>query len=465
MARDRAKSKGTLQPQACAGFLRAVADPERLRIIQWLMDGPRHVGEIADQLRIPIANLSHHLGVLRHAGVVCTEKRGRFVFYRLDRNVFQAPSRPDAMAYLKFGCCRLEIPAASRRHGRTSIGKRYAPARPTMKRRHAFTLIELLVVIAIIGVLIALLLPAVQKVRDAASRTKCANNLKQIGLAMHNYESARGYFPPAFRGEGKPLYFDSWSPLAELNPYLEQTAIYNRMDLTLQTYEGTIPFDITQPNQYAVQQIVPLFLCPSDKMEPVAGPAYGVDVLGPTNYAVCNGTGTNGGSPWDADGAFIAQRGMRIADLTDGASNTAMLSESTLGEGAESASGPPPAPLSTVFAYLGGQVLSDSVCANAKLWNVEQRRGFFWASGEIRCASYNHYFPPNPAQADCITYDVRPGPHRYTALGWRAARSRHNGGVNLTLCDGSVRFVSDSINLDVWRSLATRAGGEAVAGY
>jgi prepilin-type processing-associated H-X9-DG protein len=261
-------------------------------------------------------------------------------------------------------------------------------------------------------------------------------------------------------------YFASWSPLAELNPFLEQTAIYNQMDLSLQTYESTIPFNITAPNQFAVQQIVKLFLCPSDKMQPVTmGPAYGVPVLGPTNYAFCNGSGTNGGSPWDADGAFIAKRTMHIADITDGTSNTAMISESTLGEGTESASGPPPAPLGSVYAYLSGQPLSESACASASLWNVERLRGFMWASGEIRCASYNHYFPPNALQADCVTFDVRPGPTRYTALGWRTARSRHSGGVNLALCDGSVRFVANSIDLALWRALATRASGETLSDF
>jgi prepilin-type N-terminal cleavage/methylation domain-containing protein/prepilin-type processing-associated H-X9-DG protein len=331
-----------------------------------------------------------------------------------------------------------------------------------MTKRHAFTLIELLVVIAVIAVLIALLLPAVQKVREAANRVACQNNLKQLALAMHNYQSARGAFPPAFKGDGTPIaYFASWSALAELNPFLEQTAIYNQMDLSLPTYESTIPFNITRPNQFAVQQTVKLFLCPSDKMQPVTtGPAYGVPVLGPTNYAVCNGSGTNSGSPWDADGVFIAKRAMRISDIVDGTSNTAMLSESILGEGTESASGQPPAPLQTVYAYLSGQPLSENACATASLWNVQQRRGFMWASGEIRCASYNHYFPPNALEADCITFDVRPGPARYTALGWRAARSRHGGGVNLALCDGSVRFVVDSIKLSIWRGLATRAGSE-----
>ena len=333
-----------------------------------------------------------------------------------------------------------------------------------MGKRNAFTLIELLVVIAIIGVLVGLLLPAVQKIREAAARSQCQNNLKQIALAMHNYESVHSRFPPAFRGDGVPIaYFASWSPLAELNPFLEQTAIYNRMDLTLQTYESTIPFNITAPNQFAVQQTIKLFLCPSDRMQPVtAGPAYGVPVLGPTNYAFCNGTGTNGGSPWDADGAFVAKRPMRLADLADGTSNTVMLSESLLGQGTESASGPAPAPLARVYGYLSSQPLSESACAAATLWNVERLRGFMWASGEIRCASYNHYYPPNARQADCVTFDVRPGPARYTALGWRAARSLHRGGVNLGLCDGSVRFVADAIDLAVWRALASRAGGEAL---
>jgi prepilin-type N-terminal cleavage/methylation domain-containing protein/prepilin-type processing-associated H-X9-DG protein len=341
------------------------------------------------------------------------------------------------------------------------------PTHANLAQRWGFTLIELLVVIAIIAVLIGLLLPAVQKVRQAANRASCANHLKQIALAMHNYESVHGHFPPAFKGDGVPIaYFASWSPLAELNPFLEQTAIYNQMDLSLQTYESTIPFNITGPNQFAVQQTVKLFLCPSDKMQPVTmGPTYGVPVLGPTNYAFCNGTGTNGGSPWNADGAFIAKRTMRIADIRDGTSNTAMLSESTLGEGPESASGPVPGPLSGVYAYLGGQPLSAGACAGAMQWNVQNLRGFMWASGEIRCASYNHFFLPNAPQADCVTFDTRPGPTRYTALGWRTARSRHNGGVNLALCDGSVRFVGDSIDLAVWRGLATRAGGEALGDF
>jgi prepilin-type N-terminal cleavage/methylation domain-containing protein/prepilin-type processing-associated H-X9-DG protein len=333
-----------------------------------------------------------------------------------------------------------------------------------MGRRRGFTLIELLVVIAIIAVLIGLLLPAVQKVREAAAKAKCQNNLKQLGLALHNYDGAKGSLPPAIRGNGAPPYFDQWSVLAELNPYLEQTAIYNKMDLTQQTYD--ITFNITAPNQFAVQQIVGLFLCPSDRMTPVtSGPAYGVPVIGPTNYVFCNGTGTNGGSPWNADGVFIAQKRFRVTDIPDGTSTTAWASESILGDGAAAALGAMPAPADVVYAFISGLPLSDTACAAATQWNFQQPRGFMWASGEIRNASYNHFYPPNPPQWDCVTLDLRAGQTQFTANGWKAARSRHSGGVNMSLADGSVRFVTNGIDLATWRALATRAGGEPVKDY
>jgi prepilin-type N-terminal cleavage/methylation domain-containing protein/prepilin-type processing-associated H-X9-DG protein len=338
-----------------------------------------------------------------------------------------------------------------------------------LNRRIAFTLIELLVVIAIIAVLIGLLLPAVQKVREAAARVQCQNNLKQLGLAMHNYEGAIGHLPPAFRNtvppawKGLPAYFFSWSALAELNPFLEQTNIYNTMDLTQPIYVPPT-YNISPTNQFAVQQIVKLFLCPSDKAQPVSV-AYGEPVIGPTNYAVCVGTGTtNGGppfgSPLNSDGMFTAGTTFRITDVSDGSSNTAMMSESLLGDGPESASGPMPtvpSAVQTVYAYTGfGTPISDATCASATQWNVSNRRGFMWASGEMRCGSYNHYYLPNAPIYDCVTNDLA----TITSFAFRAARSRHTGGVNVLFGDGGVRYINQGISPTTWRALATRSGGD-----
>lgn len=337
-----------------------------------------------------------------------------------------------------------------------------------MNRRLAFTLIELLVVMAIIAILIGLLLPAVQKVREAAARIKCQNNLKQLGVALHNYEGTAGKLPPLYPGTAPNSttfnYKYTWSVLAQLNPYLEQTAIYNVMDLDQPMYDAAN--QITAPNRFAVVQKVPIFLCPSDRGVPVSS-AYGVTDMGPSNYVACHGSGHSGGgygSPVAADGVFPAVTGVKILEIADGTSNTVAFSESILGDGAE-VSATQPGNETVAYKYTGfsGTLPSDANCAGTpESWNGYNRRGFMWASGEARCVSYNHYLTPNSGSFDCIANDPT---NTYIAVGYRAARSRHMRGVNVLLADGSVRFVRDSVPPQTWRDLSTRAGGEAEGDY
>jgi prepilin-type processing-associated H-X9-DG protein len=188
--------------------------------------------------------------------------------------------------------------------------------------------------------------------------------------------------------------------------------------------------------------------------------------MGPTNYVACHGSGLSGGgygSPINADGVFPAVNGVRITDMTDGTSNTVAMSESILGEGAE-VSATQPGDERTAYKYVGyaGTLPSTANCAGnptgaTQSWNGYNRRGFMWASGEARCVSFNNFYTPNQKLFDCIANDPS---MTYIAVGYRGARSRHTGGVNTLLGDGSVKFVRDSVDLTVWRGASTRAGGE-----
>src|SRR5581483_10140393 len=190
-----------------------------------------------------------------------------------------------------------------------------------------------------------------------------------------------------------PAYFFSWGVLSQLTPFLEQTAVYNSMDLSKPLYLGSSPnYYVPAPNDFAVKTVVKLFLCPSDKGRPVSG-GYGITEFAPNNYAACQGTGLNGGSPYDADGTFYANSKTRITDILDGTSNTVAMSESILGEGAEGSATPyGGANAQTAYGFLYSGALSDSGCASPQAWNLSNRRGFQWVSGEIRCSSYNHYY-------------------------------------------------------------------------
>ena len=319
-----------------------------------------------------------------------------------------------------------------------------------------FTLLELLVVIAIIGLLLAILFPAFSSSRESARRIQCVNNLRQLGVALNNFESARRKYPAGSISQRyaaqptTPHTFYRWSVLAQLTPFLEQTAAYNSLDLSVPLYGRN--FQVFEQNQQAVARVIPEFLCPSDDYVP------GGD-FGPTNYAACAGSGINGGSPMDTDGAFYTNSATRPRDVRAGLSHTAAFSESVLGQEVPRRMPRAEADPRYVYAFAQATPLTEESCAESAFWNFANPRGFAWVNGEYRSALYNHFWTPNSANIDCISA-LTSGPIsiQYAAYGWRAARSLHAGGVNLSLLDGSVRFIEDSVNLDIWQAMSKIGG-------
>jgi prepilin-type N-terminal cleavage/methylation domain-containing protein len=325
--------------------------------------------------------------------------------------------------------------------------RRFLPAR----RRSAFTLIELLVVIAIIAVLIGLLLPAVQKVREAAARTTCANNLKQLALAVHNYHSDRGSFPPNTYFTYDPTG-PNWSWLANLLPYVEQDALYRAARVA-----GSPPNNINQ-SLPQIATSVKGFLCPSDPDAFDAPKSYPANfdmldpVRGPLIYAVtCYkgniGTNWGGGPPgsslwWGTDPQwcvpdpnnhdpnttydgcvygngviFEASSPIKITDVTDGTSNTIMIGEAVSGKDYQNS-----------WCHMDNAIATTSYPPNAK----------------------------NPATGKDYPPDQWWNRYAFT--------SNHTGGAQFAMGDASVRFIADSIDLQTFRAMGTRAQGEVVQG-
>ena len=332
---------------------------------------------------------------------------------------------------------------------------------PRDRRRTGFTLIELLVVIAIIAVMIALLLPAVQAAREAARRAQCTNNLKQIGLALHSYHASWNSFPVGFLYAYRGILPNSsasqyrWSALAQMAPFLEQTNLFNALNFDFPiahqpTDSSALFWPYFPANTTVMATEVAMFLCPSDGAPP---PATGT---GPTNYAFCSGDGSNGGDATNADGVFILGLAESVANITDGTSQTAAVSEQLLGIAgpySQPAPTPVPSPWYRAMARLAAAPLTDAGCASASDgWLLN--KGSSWWDGNYQNALYNHYLPPNAGRPDCIVYH-NPG--------WKAARSFHPGGVNALYCDGHVVFAKNSVNLGIWQAISTRAGGEVVS--
>ena len=342
-------------------------------------------------------------------------------------------------------------------------------------RRSAFTLIELLVVIAIIAVLIGLLLPAVQKVREAASRTKCQNNLKQIGLAMHGYMNANETMPSngAYSASGGTVTVtNAWSGVAKILPYIEQEALFKGIDFTV-GYNSQVGISSKR---------VGTFVCPSEINDKGFGTeaTYG-NKHWMLSYALNEGSWavlTNkAGGMAVGDGAFMPNRGCRALEYTDGLSNTLGIAEvkgftnRVLGTPTTvtfASTQSPPSAAADVNASSPFGLAGVSLAAfdPAKYTHVE------WVDGKVHETGFTTVFTPNTVvgyASGGATYDVDFVSATETNAGDTYAavttRSYHPGCVNALIMDGSVRTFSNGIDLATWRKLGTRAGNEVIGSY
>ena len=330
------------------------------------------------------------------------------------------------------------------------------------RNRPAFTLIELLVVIAIIAVLIALLLPAVQAAREAARRIQCTNNLKQIGLAMHNYMSAWGEAIPNAGSRIGTGFPNDHSPLARLLPYMEQGTLHNLINFDIQMgFPTAVEFPV-ELRTVASTTIAPFF-CPSDGAPATATITYAAlpILYAGTNYAANQGDGTNIGGTMGGqthpmnpgNGICWVGSGTKLAEVTDGTSNTLAFTESTRGDGTQPAN---TAPIRDVRKYrtYGGSDVYAVAASGTGYPSWDGRRLSIWFRSTVpEGPVMNGYYTPNSPRPD----------NAVSASRLTAARSYHPGGVNALLCDGSVRFLKDSVAEGVYRALWTRNGGEVIS--
>jgi prepilin-type N-terminal cleavage/methylation domain-containing protein len=326
--------------------------------------------------------------------------------------------------------------------------------------RPGFTLVELLVVIAIIGILVGLLLPAVQAAREAARRMSCSNNLKQVGLALHNYESALRTLPPSTVSIGGSAN-QPWSAQSFLLPYLEAGNITSRIDYSVGYHAGTNKANF--PPSGVASLRVPVYMCPSEPNDRSRLDASGVPEHYPINYALSVGTYLiyNPVDRTDGGAAFGPNRRNPVSGFADGMSNTLGLAEvkaftPRFQDHVGMPSIPPSSPASVSTMYTGGS------------WSATNGHTE-WVCGRSIHAGFTTTFIPNTQVSHVLagkTYDIdvtssREGRNQTDpTFGIITARSYHTGLVNVVLMDGSVRGISSSIEQGTWRSLGTRSGSE-----
>ena len=337
-----------------------------------------------------------------------------------------------------------------------------------MTRRAAFTLIELLVVIAIIAILIALLVPAVQKVREAAARTQCQNNLKQIGLALHNYEGTFKHYPPSMRAPVGATFGTnngSWSVHGRILPFIEQGNAFFLVNLEVAwDAQGATGVPTTR---------VPVYVCPSEVNDRVRT-SGGAPFVYPQTYGFNFGTWL----VWDprtgegSDGVFFPNARLNPQAIRDGLSNTLAAADVKaftpyVRNTGDPGPVPPPSPAGVAGMAAGGQKKLGPT-TNDCTGHTE------WPDGRVHHSGFTTAFTPNtvvPFADGGVTYDIdynsRQEGNSATQPTYAAvtARSYHTNLVNVLLMDGSVRSVSNSIALPVWRALGTRGGGEVVGDY
>ncbi|MCH9652817.1 MAG: DUF1559 domain-containing protein [Planctomycetes bacterium] len=334
------------------------------------------------------------------------------------------------------------------------------------KRNLGFTLIELLVVIAIIAILIALLLPAVQQAREAARRSQCKNNLKQIGLALHNYQSAFTVFPPAFcvgpDGAGGYTEGGQWSIHARILPYADGANLFNKIDFT-KTYDNQADLSIAYTR-------TPFFMCPSEVNDKTRLTSAGAPEHYPVSYGYNGGTWrvfTNSNLS-GGDGAFYPNSKTKPRDFTDGMSNTLCFAEvkafTAYNRDGDTGTSTTPSVASGIDSLISGGGSNKGNSGHTE-----------WVDGRVHQTGFTTTLTPNtkisvPGASGALNagdYTSCREAKSCTSPTYAAvtARSYHIGIVHVLLMDGSTRSISENIDLDTYRALSTRSGGEVIGEF